>query len=221
MHCHELENVLLQEPDGAMLPAVSQHLEDCADCRALAADLDAIRLGALELPVEEEPPARVWACIRLQLEAEGLIREPQFEQAPRRAGTWNFFQRPAFAGTLLGLLLLAAGWAGMRNGSTVSDFSAAQPPVPAIQPAQPVDSVEEASLNASEASIVSLRQLDPNVQGIFKRDLAVVDNAISMCEKSVREQPGNDLARESLNDAYQQKAQLLAVAMDRGTLGGR
>ncbi len=69
--------------------------------------------------------------------------------------------------------------------------------------------------------IESLQQLDPNVQAVFKRDLAVVDNAISMCEKSVREQPGNDLAREYLNDEYQQKAQLLAVAMDRGTLGGR
>jgi hypothetical protein len=219
MQCHELENVLLQEPDGAMPPVVSQHLEGCAECRALAADLEAIRLGALELPAEEQPPARVWAHVRLQLQAEGLVREPQFEPAPRRTTVWSLFQRPAFAGSLLGILLLAAGWAGMRSHTNVSNFAAAEQPT--IQPLQPEQSVEEASLNASETSIESLQQLDPNVQAVFKRDLTVVDNAISMCEKSVREQPENDLARESLNDAYQQKAQLLAVAMDRGTLGGR
>jgi len=219
MQCHELENILLHEPDGAMPPAVSQHLEGCAECRALAADLEAIRLGALELPAEEEPPARVWARVLLQLEAEGLIRGPQFEQAPRRTTVWSLFLRPAFAGSLLGILLLAAGWAGLRSRSNVSNFTATEQP--AIQPMQPEESIQEASLNASETSIESLQQLDPNVQAVFKRDLTVVDNAISMCEKSVREQPENDLARESLNDAYQQKAQLLAVAMDRGTLGGR
>jgi hypothetical protein len=219
MHCHELENVLLLEPDGAMPPAVNKHLEDCAECRALAADLEAIRLGSLDFPAEEEPPARVWARIRLQLEAEGLIRERQFDSAPRRATALNFFQRPAFAGTILGLLLLAAGWTAMRTGTAISDFSAAQQPN--AQPMQAEENVQEASLDASESSIESLRQVDPNTQAVLERDLAVVDNAISMCEKSVREKPGNELAREYLNDEYQQKAQLLAVAMDRGTLGGR
>jgi len=219
MQCHELEHVLTQEPDGPASPAVTEHLKHCPECRSLAADLEAIRLGSLELPAEEEPPARVWARVRLQLEAEGLIREPQLEPAPRRVSVWSFFQRPAFAGSILGLLLLAAGWAGMRTGGSVTGISAQQQP--AVQPAQPEENVEEASLNASEINIESLQQIDPSVQAVFKRDLAVVDNAISMCEKSVREQPENDLAREYLNDAYQQKAQLLAVAMDRGTLGGR
>jgi len=219
MQCHELEHVLAQDPDGQTPPAVTEHLKTCAECRSLAADLEAIRLGAIELPGEEEPPARVWARIRLQLEAEGLTREPQMESAPRRLPVWSFFQRPAFAGTMLGLLLLAAGWAGIRTGGTLSGISAQQQP--AVQPMQPEESVEEASLNATEINISSLRQIDPSVQAVFKRDLAVVDNAISMCKKSVHEQPGNDLAREYLDDAYQQKAQLLAVAMDRGTLGGR
>jgi hypothetical protein len=219
MLCHELENMLSQEPDGAMPPALAEHLKVCADCRALAADLEAIRLGSFDLPAEEEPPARVWAQIRLQLEAEGLIREPRFERAPRSSAGWVFFQRPAFAGTILGLLLLAAGLVGVRGVGTRSNLNAEWNP--AIQPMQPEATQQVASLDASEAGIESLQQVDPGVQVVFKRDLALVDNAISTCEKSVREQPDNDLAREYLYDAYQQKAQLLAVAMDRGALGGR
>jgi hypothetical protein len=219
MLCHELENILSQEPDGAMSPEVRKHLEGCADCRALASDLEAIRRGSLDLPAEEEPHERVWARIRLQLEAEGLIREPQFEPAPPRAAVWSFSQRPAFAGTVLGLLLLAAGFAGVRSLRTGPGITAGvQTPA---QPQPPQENVQEASLDASEASIESLQQVDPQVQAVFKRDFALVDNVISMCEKSVREQPNNDLAREYLIDAYQQKAQLLAVAMDRGTRGGR
>jgi hypothetical protein len=219
MLCHELENILSQEPDAAMPPALAEHLEICADCRALAADLEAIRLGSLDLPAEEEPPARVWAQIRLQLEAEGLIREPRFEHAPRRSAGWAFFQRPAFAGTILGLLLLAAGLVGVQGVGTHSDLAADWNP--AIRPMQLETTEQVASLDASEAGIESLQQLDSGVQVVFKRDLALVDSAISTCEKSVREQPDNDLAREYLYDAYQQKAQLLAVAMDRGALGGR
>jgi hypothetical protein len=219
MSCHELENILSQEPDGAMTMEVRKHLEGCADCRALASDLAAIRLASLDLPAEEEPHGRVWARIRLQLEAEGLIREPQFEPSPQRVALRSLFQRPAFAGTVLGLLLLAAGFAGVRSLRTGPDITAhAQLPT---QPQPSEEAVQEASLNASETSIESLQQVDPQVQAVFKRDFALVDNVISMCEKSVREQPDNDLAREYLNDAYQQKAQLLAVAMDRGTLGGR
>ena len=37
-------------------------------------------------------------------------------------------------------------------------------------------------------------------------------------EKSVREQPSDPLAREYLYGAYQQKAVLLATALDRSTL---
>ena len=52
-------------------------------------------------------------------------------------------------------------------------------------------------------------------------DLGEIDNFIVVCEKSVREQPDNEMAREYLYDAYQQKAQLLAVAMDRSPVGGK
>ena len=48
------------------------------------------------------------------------------------------------------------------------------------------------------------------------QNLAIVDHYIDLCEKSVREEPDNDVAREYLYQAYQQKADLLAVMTEHG-----
>jgi hypothetical protein len=50
--------------------------------------------------------------------------------------------------------------------------------------------------------------------------LQIVDNFIALCEKSVHEQPDNQMAREYLYGAYQQKAELLATATNRSMPGG-
>ena len=47
-------------------------------------------------------------------------------------------------------------------------------------------------------------------------NLAIVDNNIALCEKSVREEPENEIARDYLYEAYQQKADLLAQMTERG-----
>ena len=50
-------------------------------------------------------------------------------------------------------------------------------------------------------------------------NLAIVDNYIALCEKSVREEPENEVARDYLYDAYEQKADLLAQMTERGVNG--
>lgn len=47
-------------------------------------------------------------------------------------------------------------------------------------------------------------------------NLAMVDNYISLCEKSVRDEPQSEMARDYLYGAYQQKADLLATMAERG-----
>ena len=52
-------------------------MHGCRACQSLVADLDAIRSTARSWEIAEpaEPPARVWASLRLKLEAEGLIHD--------------------------------------------------------------------------------------------------------------------------------------------------
>ena len=53
----------------------------------------------------------------------------------------------------------------------------------------------------------------------FRDSLEIVDKFIALCDKTVREEPRNQMAREYLYSAYQQKAELLASMTERGTRG--
>jgi hypothetical protein len=223
MSCHELDRILERDPDGPLPDAIAIHVAGCADCRALEADFQAIGAAALELAQEEvAPPEWLWTRIRAELEAEGRIREPESAREPIRAGWWAAFQRPAIAGAVLGVAFIVAGLLGTGGVTTPLTTSAVleTPSAPELQ-AQAAESQTAGSLDASEATIVSLPQRDPQVAEELHHDLGVIDNFIAVCEKSVQEQPDNEMAREYLYDAYQQKAQLLAVAMDRSAVGGR
>ena len=71
-----------------------------------------------------------------------------------------------------------------------------------------------------DESIPGLQRQDTAVTDSIRRNLQIVDNFIAICEKSVREQPDNELAREYLYGAYQQKAELLATATSYSLTGG-
>jgi hypothetical protein len=225
MKCEEFQEVLEQRDAGELPKPALAHMEDCNACRMLSADFDAIRSMALDLDADVAPPAeRVWISLRNQLEAEGLIYEPRIA-LPRTnvagPGWWAIFQRPAFAGAFLGLLIAVAG--------TVSYFSnfaqtSVQTQVTPVQDASYVPSADsvfkEEVLTVGNDSIPGMQRQDTAVTDSIRRNLQIVDNLIAICKKSVREQPDNQMAREYLYGAYQQKAELLATAMNHSISGG-
>jgi len=225
MQCEQFEQLLEQQDDGALPKPALVHLETCEACRALSADFGAIHKMALELGNEGiAPPERVWISLRNQLEAERLIHGPQADlQSASHAslGWWAVFQRPAVAGAFLGLVLAAASTVSyMSNFAQTAvhsqlAFQQETSPVPAA------DSVfKEEVLTVGSDSIPGLQRQDTAVTSSIQRNLQIVDNFIAICEKSVREQPDNQMAREYLYGAYQQKAELLATAMNRSMPGG-
>lgn len=225
MKCEQFEAILEQQ-DGGDLPAPAlAHLESCADCRALSGDFAAIRDLAVELSLEQEaPPERVWVSLRNQLEAEGLIREPH--EALRSAGSprlgwWAVLQRPAIAGAFLGLILAASGALGFLSNAPQVSVQSQISPRQEVSPTLTADNVfKEEILTVGNDSIPGLQRQDSTVTQSIRRNLQLVDNLIAICEKSVREQPDNQMARDYLYGAYQQKAELLATAMNRGMTGG-
>ena len=225
MQCEQFEQILEQQDDGALPKPALAHLETCEACRALSADFGAIHDMALELGDEGiAPPERVWISLRNQLEAERIIHGPQADpQSASHAslGWWSVFQRPAVAGAFLGLVLAAASTVSyLSNFSQTAvhsqlAFQQETSPVPAA------DSVfKEEVLTVGSDSIPGLQRQDIAVTASIQRNLQIVDNFIAICEKSVREQPDNQMAREYLYGAYQQKAELLATAMNRSMPGG-
>ncbi len=226
MQCEQFEQILEQQDEGTLPKPALAHLETCEACRALSADFTAIHDMALELGHDEiAPPERVWISLRNQLEAERLILDPQ--EAPRSASPCKLRVVVRFSasrrcrrvpGARAGrgfddrlLIEFRADGGPLAIGDSAREFSS----VPAA------DSVfKEEVLTVGSDSIPGLQRQDTAVTDSIRRNLQIVDNFIAICEKSVREQPDNQMAREYLYGAYQQKAELLATAMNRSMPGG-
>lgn len=226
MQCEQFEQILEQQENAALPTRALAHLEGCGACRSLSADFGAIREIASELGVEGiAPPERVWVYLRNQLEAEGLIQGPQTASARRGPGGrawWAVLQGPAVAGVFLGLVLAAAStigyWSNLPHAAAHYSEFAPQQEVSSVPTADSV--FKEEVLTVGNDSIPGLQRQDIAVRDSIRRNLQIVDNFIAICEKSVREQPDNQMAKEYLYGAYQQKAELLATATSRSLTGG-
>ena len=53
----------------------------------------------------------------------------------------------------------------------------------------------------------------------LRQNLDIVDKFIADCEQRAKQQPQDDLTREYLNGAYQEKAELISVMMERDGSG--
>jgi hypothetical protein len=207
MQCKEVEVVLEQEGCLPVPEAARAHLAGCNSCRNLIADLTAIIATAHLLPAEVEPPPRVWTSLRVQLENEGIIRSG----APQ--SWWQSFSesfRPRLMATAaVGLLIVAA--------------VALQFQRPATQPIEARNTYDNSfqdtssTLDNDEAHLPAM-QLAGNsgVDVSLRENLDIVDKFIVDCEQRVKQQPQDELTREYLNGAYQEKAELISVMMERG-----
>ncbi len=213
MQCNEFEAVL-EQTSGQPLPAEAAiHSAQCGKCRALTADLETITRVARELaePVEEAP-ARIWLQLRAQLIAEGIIRTPapekdaSLEERGRFAVIFAWMRRPALIATYAAIMVLAAVVVWEQ--------------IPSEPPQQNIPTAAQYGLDRLETQAVSdLESASPEVKTAVRKDLDVVNKFIAECEKAVREEPQDQDARQYLYGAYQQKAELLAVAMDHTRTG--
>jgi hypothetical protein len=219
MYCEQFEEVLAQQPGGPLPLDATSHLAACGRCRLVREDLLAIELAAQEWGSQElAPPSRVWASIQAQLQAEGLFAPPvPVAEAGWLAHLWNWAPRLELAGAYVLLMLVAAGLAGYQFAPSAS--SSLDNPATAVEVSKPTLDRLDATLDGNMQRVVaSFTPDEDSVALSIQQNMRIVDNLIAVCEKTVREHPGDPLAREYLYGAYQQKADLLAVAMDRSTM---
>jgi hypothetical protein len=215
--CSEFLNRLDEWMEGERPSEARAHLRDCPRCRALVGDLESIQHTAQALAIDAEPSPQVWESLRAQLVEEGLIRTSRRGWA-HAVGDWlgetfALVPRPALAGAYLVALITIGIAASGPAGQHTNDARWIKGTENSTQPLS-------AQLDSAERDTVSsLRETDPVVTASLHQNLAIVDNYIALCEKSVREDPQNEFARDYLYDAYQQKADLLAQMSERGDDG--
>jgi hypothetical protein len=214
--------------DGTLTPAerarVEAHLDQCASCRALFGDLEAIRREARQLPRADLPPA-LWARVAEGLRAQGVTgdrgsaKSGAPETGPLANRTWWLAAAAAVIVLIIGGALANQM---LRRGAPPETPSTATPsPKPGNEDAATLVQSVEADLKAAEEhyerAIAGLekiasadeRSLDPQVAATLKKNLEIIDSAIAESRTALRSEPQSAPARQSLFEALRRKMSLL------------
>jgi hypothetical protein len=223
MQCREVESVLEQEVVAPLPEEARAHVLSCPSCQNLIADFNAIIAAAERMPAEIAPPERVWISLRAQLEAEGVIREQVPLAAPERRPFWQtlsgLFPGRRVATAAVGLVIVVGALVQLRSGQTTN-----RPTPPVVGPAasDPFASTA-AALSEQERDLANMQRVGTGdrassapVDASLQKNLRELDQFIAECSQHLKEQPHDELAREYLAAAYQQKAELLSAMIDRG-----
>jgi hypothetical protein len=211
MTCLELRESLVEQEDGSK-PEQRAHLKDCSECAALVADLLVIACAAGELRATHEPSPRVWNSIEIALRQEGLIKPQRSHHSllPSFGSLWGWSR---WLAPVAALLLITAGiYVRQRSRSQTVDTSQLRPTV-----TTPVSDTI-AGLNASlkdDDLLQGISQQSPALKATYTDNLRRVNEYIHDAKSTVDADPNDEDARRSLMEAYQQKAMLFELALDR------
>ena len=236
MECREVRRALSELVDGIIArdvrPQVEEHLERCADCRSLLADLRRAREAARALP-KMTAPESLWPKVRADFAAgagqpkrmaPATAASDRGAEPPRRFTLLRFVpRRPA---VVTGLAAAAVLVLAVSAGLFVMSRRAAAPPAAsptatataaARQGAVSVEAELDLADEHYQKAIAALEQtardgqtaLDPQTAAVLQKNMGVVDQAIRDSRAALRSEPTSEAAQSSLFDALQRKVGLL------------
>jgi hypothetical protein len=181
-------------------------LKNCLECSALLTELILISSAAVELRAADEPAPHIWKSIESTLREEGVIRPQRANRSlvPALGSRWGWvrWMAPAAAALLITLGLY------VRQHSLAHQLARDTTAVAAAS------DVAVAGLNDDDL-LVEVAQQSPAIKAQYADNLRRVNQYIQDAKSVVAANPDDDEARRSLMEAYQQKAMLFELAMDR------
>jgi len=207
MTCAEIERALPDFVDGERQAELQAHLKSCPVCAELVADLEAITAQSKLLRATDEPDPRVWQGIERELRREGLIRDPEISRpfllpTPQRRWLSAAWLVPVAA------LVLGAFVFFVNRPTRVQQAKSV-----VTNPAR--HSSPEAGDPEDEKILAELESRAPRMEAAYADSLRNVNTYIQDARHAVELDPNDDDARQDLMDAYQQKAMLYDMALER------
>lgn len=206
MTCVELQDSLVENENGSSAEQRA-HLRNCPECAKMVGDLLVIACSAGDLRAAHEPHPRVWKSIEASLRREGLIHPQRrsLSLLPSLGSQWSWarWMAPAAA-----LLLITLG-VYLKQHSRTSEVAGT-----ASGPIESVSDAAVAGLN-DEDLLQEIAQQAPALQEQYADNLRRVNQYIQDAKDIVAAEPNDEEARRSLMDAYQEKAMLFELALDR------
>jgi hypothetical protein len=209
MTCVELHASLVENEDGSSIEQQA-HLRNCPECAKMVGDLLVIACSAGELRAAHEPHPRVWKSIESTLRREGIIRpqrrSPSLLPSLSSQWSWARWMAPAAALLLITLGIYLKQASRLRPTETgTSDTAVSVTPGVENVP----DGLDDADLLQEAA------QQSPALQERYADNLRRVNQYIQDAKNVVAADPNDEEARRSLMEAYQEKAMLFELALDR------
>ena len=195
------------------VPSIAHNVQDevhvaaCTPCAAVAADLNAIQQQARLLQASEEPAPRVWKSIALELEREGIVREPQVEVRSVKS------MRPYWR---LAWLVPTALAAMVILGTVIFERGGGREPQMGnnLKGASVVETASDSPTQAEERELLRVvSERAPALRSAYEADLKVVDSYVDDAEKSAKANPEDQVAQQYLMNAYEQRAMIYEMAM--------
>jgi hypothetical protein len=205
MTCFEFQDILPDMIDGEAKGEHAEHLKSCAECSDLVSDLRAIAEGAKLLAGADEPSPRVWANIQRTLETEGLIRSP-LQPGGVLIPSRRHWTRWAWVGSIAAVLALSAGLLIQKHDRTVQNSVVNVSGNPRVASPATTEDVDDQEL---------LADMSPNTRTLYEENLKNVNASIQDAQATLAQDPENEEAQHFLQQAYQQKAMVYELAMDR------
>lgn len=209
--------------DEAATRELLEHLDQCAECRAVAEDLRAI-VATARSAAPLEPRRDLWPDIAARLEVEAAVpataSEVRVPNAAPRSRRFSF-SMPQLAAAAVVLMTVSGATVWMLRG-------AADAPVVAsgtiVQSAGAEDrstrTVGAESPPAYTADVADLEQalernsgqLDPATVEVIERSLYAIDNAIADARAALDADPGNPYLHRQLDNTMRKKIDILQRA---------
>jgi hypothetical protein len=208
MNCVELHQSLAEVEDSSS-PEQQAHLAACPACTTLIADLKLIISTAAELREADEPSPRVWNSIAIALRQERLIHQPG-ESRPLVASFGARWGRARWMVPAAAALLILVGIVANRH------FPSARLAKDTHSVTAPAANVASADVGMNDDDLLQeVADRSPVMKAQYEDNLRRVNEYILDAQSTVDANPDDAEARRSLMEAYQQKAMLFEMAMDR------
>jgi anti-sigma factor RsiW len=218
MACTRYVTSIQELVDGTLGPIraadLEAHLETCEACRALRADLEAIRdaAGTLgDLPV----PDRTWLQIAGRLRQEGRIQDLPEPRRGLRPGHYALFAAAAglIAAIGVSLVLLSGARTPAPAAQPPTAQATAQTPATFESVQNEVDQaqtqMETAISHMEQITKANTQALDSKTAATLEKNLGILDQAIAENRAAVKSEPTSVAARSRLFETLKQKVSLL------------
>jgi len=208
MNCVELQNSLAEIEDASTAEQQA-HLKTCPECSALVGELKLIVSAATDLRGANEPSPRVWNSIEIALRQEGLIHAPRAGRSliPSIGSRWAWAR---WMVPVAAALLFAVGIYVRQHSISVQLAQNANRPV------VPGTVITDLTAGLDDDDLLQeIAQQTPGMKTQYEDELRRVNEYIQDAQGIVAANPNDEEARRSLLEAYQEKAMLFELAMDR------